>query len=118
MIFSTIEPPKTSDMNFFEIEDAKFGKLYVHKRPHLDQFLQTVASFAEINVFTASIKEYADPIIDNIDRQKKVVNRYYRDDCKKGQGDQIVKDMSVVAGFDKKRSIVVDDCDKVASMYR
>ncbi|KAK6464135.1 HAD-like domain-containing protein [Scheffersomyces coipomensis] len=49
---------------------------YVHKRPYCDYFLQEISKWFELQIFTASVKEYADPIIDwlesdIIDYQKK-----------------------------------------------
>lgn len=37
---------------------------YVHKRPFCDYFLQETLQWFELQIFTASVKEYADPIID------------------------------------------------------
>lgn len=37
---------------------------YVHKRPFCDFFLREIAKWYELQIFTASVKEYADPIID------------------------------------------------------
>ncbi|KAK6203483.1 HAD-like domain-containing protein [Scheffersomyces amazonensis] len=37
---------------------------YVHKRPYCDYFLQEISKWFELQIFTASVKEYADPIID------------------------------------------------------
>ena len=36
---------------------------YVYKRPHVDFFLQKVAEWFHVVVFTASVAEYADPVI-------------------------------------------------------
>ena len=48
---------------------------YVYKRP-CDYFLQETSQWFELQIFTASVKEYADPIIDwleteILDRQNK-----------------------------------------------
>lgn len=37
---------------------------YVHKRPYCDFFLKEIAKWFELQIFTASVQEYADPIID------------------------------------------------------
>lgn len=38
--------------------------MYVYKRPHLASFLNQIAKMGTVSVFTASVKAYADPIID------------------------------------------------------
>lgn len=48
--------PTSSDANYFAIKDG----LYVYKRPHLEYFLSEISKFAEIMIFTASMKDYAD----------------------------------------------------------
>jgi hypothetical protein len=53
----------------------------IAKRPHLDHFLEQVAPFFEICVFTASIRRYADPVIDLIDPNRYVSRRFYRESC-------------------------------------
>jgi TFIIF-interacting CTD phosphatase-like protein len=39
-------------------------KIYVNKRPGTDIFLQTLSEFYELVIFTASLKVYADPLMD------------------------------------------------------
>ena len=50
--------------NYFEINsDKSGGKLYVFKRPHLEFFLQELYKFADVHIFTAGMKDYADAIL-------------------------------------------------------
>ena len=51
------------------------------KRPHLQAFLDEVTTIFECVFFTASVKEYADAILNKIDPQCKVKYRLYRDSC-------------------------------------
>ena len=46
--------------------------VYSLKRPNLDNFLKKCCELYEVVIFTASLKEYADPLIDFIDNKKKV----------------------------------------------
>lgn len=55
--------------------------VYVFVRPGVREFLKTCAQMYEIIVFTASLKEYASPLIDLLDIDKVVSHRLYRDDC-------------------------------------
>lgn len=40
---------------------------YVKKRPHVDTFLETVARWYQLAIFTASVREYADAVISWLD---------------------------------------------------
>ncbi len=61
--------------------DRSIRSFAIAKRPHLDHFLEQVAPFFEICVFTASIRRYADPVIDLIDPNRFVSRRFYRESC-------------------------------------
>ncbi|KAJ1947316.1 Nuclear envelope morphology protein 1 [Kickxella alabastrina] len=55
---------------------------YVYKRPHVDYFLRKVCEWYKVIVFTASMAEYADPVIDLLDSQGKYISaRYFRESC-------------------------------------
>ncbi|KAJ2881585.1 Nuclear envelope morphology protein 1 [Coemansia aciculifera] len=55
---------------------------YVYKRPHVDYFLRRVSEWYKVVVFTASLAEYADPVIDLLDSQNKLIEgRYFRESC-------------------------------------
>ncbi|WBW70938.1 serine/threonine protein phosphatase (Nem1-Spo7 complex) catalytic subunit Nem1 [Schizosaccharomyces osmophilus] len=68
---------------------------YIHKRPHLDYFLANVSEWFHLVLFTASVQPYADPIIDFLERDKKLfVERYYRQHCTLVDS-SFVKDISI-----------------------
>ena len=50
-----------------EIE-GKVVDVYVLKRPHMDEFMASIAGYFEIIVFTASLSKYADPLLDLLDK--------------------------------------------------
>ncbi|CAG8447519.1 10995_t:CDS:2 [Ambispora leptoticha] len=53
---------------------------YVHKRPHVDRFLKKVSEWYKVVIFTASMSEYADPVIDWLDPNKNLISsRYFRE---------------------------------------
>lgn len=69
---------------------------YVHKRPHCDDFLRKVCKWYNLVVFTASVQEYADPVIDWLEQERKYFSaRYYRQHCTFRNG-AYVKDLSSV----------------------
>ncbi|PGH06162.1 hypothetical protein GX51_02550 [Blastomyces parvus] len=69
---------------------------YVHKRPHCDDFLRKVCKWYKLVVFTASVQEYADPVIDWLEQERKYFHRrYYRQHCTFRNG-AYIKDLSSV----------------------
>ncbi|KAM7187973.1 HAD-like domain containing protein [Rhypophila sp. PSN 637] len=69
---------------------------YVHKRPHCDEFLRRVSRWFNLVVFTASVQEYADPVIDWLESDRKYFSaRYYRQHCTFRHG-AFIKDLSSV----------------------
>lgn len=93
---------------------------YVHKRPFCDFFLREASKWFDLQIFTASVKEYADPIVDwlendLIDHRAPGLNgmsdplsraggrpaaprlfsrRYYRHDCTLKENVGYIKDLS------------------------
>ncbi|KAL1964287.1 hypothetical protein VTN77DRAFT_7107 [Rasamsonia byssochlamydoides] len=69
---------------------------YVHKRPHCDEFLRKVCKWYKLVIFTASVQEYADPVIDWLEQERKFFQaRYYRQHCTLRNG-AFIKDLSSV----------------------
>jgi len=83
--------------------------VYVVERPGLSQFLEELAQFAEVIVFTAGLEDYASPIIDAIDPHNRLfTQRIYREGTLRTEHYQCVKDMARV-NRDLKRVVLVDD---------
>lgn len=63
--------------------DSGFTTLYtVLKRPYCTEFLDAVSQWYNLVIFTASIQEYADPMIDWLERDGKYFKkRFYRQHC-------------------------------------
>lgn len=99
--------------------------MYVIKRPGVDQFMKRVGELYEVVVFTASVskvryiyyyyrlifsnlvKQYGDPLLDQLDIHKVVHHRLFRESCYNHQGNY-VKDLSQV-GRDLKDTIIIDN---------
>ncbi|EDO14904.1 hypothetical protein Kpol_348p8 [Vanderwaltozyma polyspora DSM 70294] len=71
---------------------------YVHKRPYCDLFLSKVCRWYDLIIFTASMKEYADPVIDWLETSFRgsFSKRFYRNDCILRDGVGYIKDLSIV----------------------
>ena len=69
---------------------------YVHKRPHCDEFLRKICKWYKLVIFTASVQEYADAVIDWLEQERKYFQaRYYRQHCTLRNG-AYIKDLSFV----------------------
>ncbi|PKI82815.1 protein-serine/threonine phosphatase [Malassezia vespertilionis] len=80
----------------------------VYKRPWVDYFLRKVASWYHVVIFTASMKEYADPVIDWLDDGQGLISgRLFRDSCTLRNGTYL-KDLVVVEP-DLRRVCLVDN---------
>lgn len=81
---------------------------YVHKRPHCDDFLRKVCKWYNLVVFTASVQEYADPVIDWLEQERKYFSgRYYRQHCTFRNG-AYIKDLSSVEP-DLSKVMIIDN---------
>ena len=81
--------------------------LYVLKRPHIDKFLQELSSLYEIIIFTASISQYANPLLNQLDKNNCIKYRLFREHCTFSNGIYI-KDLKI---FDRKMNnmIIIDN---------
>jgi len=91
-----------------EIElDGAVYKVYVRKRPGVDEFMKAVGQKFEVVIFTASLAKYADPLLDILDKDKVVSKRLFREACVQHYGNY-VKDLSLL-GRKLEHSIIVDN---------
>lgn len=82
------------------------GRVYVKKRPGLDEFLRKSAELYELVVFTASLACYAGPVLDILDPNHRISHRLYREHCVLVNG-EYVKDLSRL-GRDMSKVIIID----------
>ncbi|OAV96031.1 hypothetical protein, variant [Puccinia triticina 1-1 BBBD Race 1] len=76
--------------------DGRIVVYHVYKRPWVDFFLKTVSSWYTVVIFTASMREYADPVIDWLDQGRGLIEgRLFRESCTNIKG-SYVKDLTVV----------------------
>lgn len=57
------------------------GVVNVRKRPLVDEFLRAVAEDFELVIFTAGTKEYANLVLDVLDKDRLIQHRLFRDHC-------------------------------------
>lgn len=76
--------------------DGRSVLYHVYKRPWADYFLRKVASWYTVVIFTASVQEYADPVIDWLDQGRGLISaRLFRESCTY-RGGSYVKELKVV----------------------
>ena len=80
---------------------------YYLVRPGVNDFLKELSNYFELVMFTASVKEYADWIVDSIDPQRLFDYRLYRPHCKY-QDEMYIKDISML-GRDLSKVIIIDN---------
>ncbi|XP_069775213.1 CTD nuclear envelope phosphatase 1A-like isoform X2 [Narcine bancroftii] len=89
-------------------------RFFVHKRPHVDFFLEVASQWYELVIFTASMEIYGAAVADKLDNNKKILNRrYYRQHCTLELG-SYVKDLAAI--HNDLSSIVI--LDNSPSAYR
>ena len=76
-------------------------------RPGCVQFIETMAQYYEIVIFTAALQEYADQVIDQIDVGNNIKYRLYRQHTSQN-GPFLVKDLSLL-GRDINKTIIIDN---------
>lgn len=108
LIHSTLYPIPNPDFTFtVATSDGNRIVFFVLVRPGAIDVLEELGNLYEIVIFTSSIKSYADPIIDFLDKNKVIKFRLYREDCTDFDG-IYVKDLS---NFNRKleKIIIVDN---------
>jgi len=55
------------------------GKGKFHVRPYASYFLERMSAYYEVVIFTAALQEYADWILDQLDKKNWITHRLYRD---------------------------------------
>lgn len=84
--------------------------MYIEPRPFANDFLVAASEIFTIYVYTAGKKKYADAVLDQIDKNGVIEKRFYRDSCKKVNGN-VIKDLRYLKKTlrEKKDMILVDD---------
>ena len=86
--------------------DGKNHIIHVLKRPGLDYFLDKISALFNIIIFTASLQQYAEPLINILDKENKF-KRMFRQNCEHKNG-KYIKDLNQI-GQNFKDIIIVDN---------
>ncbi|SAM01651.1 hypothetical protein [Absidia glauca] len=87
--------------------DGSFHNVFVLKRPGVDAFMKRMGELYEIVIFTASLSNYANPVLDTFDIHRTVQHRLFRESCFHYKG-TYVKDLSQL-GRELGQVIILDN---------
>lgn len=113
----TSDKPATSpDFTLSVHIEGHLVKFCVHKRPHVDYFLNIVSSWYDLVVFTASMEIYGSAVADKLDDNRGILNRrYFRQHCELVQG-SYSKNLSVV-NLDMSKVFILDNSPAAYKAY-
>jgi len=107
LVHSTFEPIENPDLVLPVRIQGMTYRINVIKRPGAEEFLARVKGMFEVVVFTASLAEYAEPLVQILDPTNSVSSLLYRQHCTPLNG-IYVKDLSLL-GRDMRDIILVDN---------
>lgn len=81
--------------------------IFLRLRPGAEEFLNEMAQLYEIIIFTASVREYGNEVIDKLDPNAKCTIRLFRENCTLFNG-HLVKDLSTL-NRDMASTIIIDN---------
>lgn len=96
VVRQTVKPGTPPDFVLKVTIDRHPVRFFVHKRPHVDFFLDIVSQWYELVVFTASMEIYGAAVADKLDGGRGILSRrYYRQHCTPDMG-SYTKDLSAI----------------------
>ena len=103
---STISDDDSKDYSYEKI----LNTVGIFLRPGVKNFLQEVSEYFEVGIFTASVPEYADAVINYLDPENKYIKfRLYRNNCI-NVGDLLrVKNLKIFKNIPLEKIILVDN---------
>ncbi|XP_075944309.1 CTD small phosphatase-like protein 3 [Anarhichas minor] len=108
LMFGSLNVIEEAEYTFHTAFQDHQYKVYMILRPHVKEFLQSMAKTYELFVYTCAKKEYAEKILDILDPQRKLFrHRLYQDDCACVLG-HYIKDLGVL-GRDLAKTVVLDN---------
>ena len=121
LVHSSFEIPKSPPLvKSFTIsvkwDDGVQDKVFVRVRPHLQEFLNEVCKLYEVVIFTASVKNYAVPLIKKLDKSRYGYKILSRSHWTKMMGNYF-KDLSLL-GRDLRNVIILDNSPDAYALNR
>ncbi|KAJ3246226.1 Carboxy-terminal domain RNA polymerase II polypeptide A small phosphatase 1 [Chytriomyces hyalinus] len=108
LVCSSSTPIPDADLVIPLKSNGQRRPVFVRVRPYVQMFLEKLGDDFEIVVFTASVPEYANAVLNRIDPGRRIRHRLYREHCKLFHGGWI-KDLSKL-GRQMESIILLDNC--------
>ena len=86
----------TSDIFFTILFNQKYYDVYVLLRPYFTEFINKMSKIFNIYIFTASIKEYAEPLLIKLDKNNLIKKKLYRENCTLSEDRKYIKDLNTL----------------------
>ncbi|CAH1286446.1 unnamed protein product [Diabrotica balteata] len=108
VVRQTVRPKMPPDFVLDLIIERHPVQFFVHKRPHVNYFLDIVSQWYELVIFTASIEVYGTEVADRLDAGTGILSRrFYRQHCTQEMG-SFTKDLSTVSN-DLSSIFIIDN---------
>ena len=107
LVHSSFKPTKNPDYIIPVVIEGTTHKVYVAKRPGVDEFMRAMGEIYEIVIYTASLSKYADPLLDLLDIHKVISHRLFREHCVNHEGGY-VKDLALL-GRPVQTTVIIDN---------
>ena len=81
LVHSSFIPFEKNDIVLNVDFDGFMYKIYVLVRPGAELFIRNISKYYEVVIFTASLSNYASPLLDILDKGENIKYRLYRENC-------------------------------------
>ena len=81
LVHSSFTPFEINDIILNVDFDGIIYNIYVLVRPGTEYFIKNISKYYEVVIFTASLSNYASPLLDLLDPENNIKYRLYRENC-------------------------------------
>ena len=81
LVHSSFTPFEKNDIVLYVDFDGMMYNIYVLVRPEAENFIKNISKYFEVVIFTASLSNYASPLLDILDSENNIKYRLYREHC-------------------------------------
>lgn len=114
---ATERPNTPPDFTLLVHIEGQLVKFLVHKRPHVDFFLDVISKWYDLVVFTASMEIYGSAVADFLDDNRGILTRrFFRQHCEFVQGGGYTKNLSAV-NPDMSKIFILDNSPAAYRAY-
>ena len=94
---------------------SKYHDVFVYKRPFVEEFLEKMSKYYNLIIFTASVQEYADPLLDQLDKNRFIKLRYYRNSCLLDKNGKFIKNLLTI--YNDLKDVILLDNNPISYSY-